>query len=309
MIVTQTISLISKNTKGFFINKMTLVINAPNMRALSTLELTKNITLISDEKKGVTIKNLKLTPPQNRPLVVMPVWLLAQNKHIYKYSKFYIDKGFDVLSINVTPWQLLWPVKGTQVVAGDILKFLDSNPSYAPLTLHGFSIGAYLWSEVLVRIAAERQRYQPIVDRITSQVWDSAADITEIPIGVPLAVFPRNKVMQTALRSYMIYHLKTFDKVATCHYIRASQMFHTNMVHAPALFFISKKDPVGAVTSNVRVRDSWESVGMKVTWKCFDDSPHVGHMQKHPEEYLDALNKQLDSAGMVNAREKLQAKL
>lgn len=69
--------------------------------------------------------------------------------------------------------------------------------------VHAFSVGAYLWGEVLVRIAAEKSLYQPVINRISGQIFDSAADITELVIGVPIAVFPSNKVMQNALRSYL----------------------------------------------------------------------------------------------------------
>lgn len=288
-----------------------VIINLVNMRALSTLEVTKNLTLISNEKTNASVNasNLKLSSPQDRPLVVMPTWLMAKKKHISKYAKFYLDYGFDVLSISITPWQLLWPTKGTQVVAGDILRFLESNVSYNPLTLHGFSVGGYLWGEVLVRIVAERNRYQPIIDRVVAQVWDSAADITEITIGLPIAVFPTNKVMQSTLRSYMAYHMKTFDKVATAHYVRSSQMFHTNLVRSPAIMFVSKKDPIGAISSNQRVRENWESNGVKVNWLCFEDSRHVGHMQKYPAEYFGAIAKLLEDAGLVRSQEKVQAKL
>lgn len=90
------------------------------------------------------------------------------------------------------------------MVAADILKFLHINEKYGPLVLHGFSVGGYLWSEVMVHIAAERQKYQHIVDKVIGQVWDSAADVTEISIGMPIAVFPRNVVMQNALRQYIL---------------------------------------------------------------------------------------------------------
>lgn len=91
-----------------------------------------------------------------------------------------------------------------QIVAGDILKFLDVNKSYAPLILHGFSIGGYLWGEVLAIMAQDQERYKDIIDRIVGQIWDSAADITEIPIGFPKAVFPKNPVLEKALRQYIL---------------------------------------------------------------------------------------------------------
>lgn len=61
------------------------------------------------------------------------------------------------------------------------------------------------------------------------------------------------------------YHLKTFDKVATRHYIRASQMFHTSVVKAPAQIFLSKTDPIGTVSSNGRLREAWENMGVQVS--------------------------------------------
>lgn len=42
------------------------------------------------------------------------------------------------------------------------------------------------------------------MDRICGQVWDSAADVTEVPVGVPKALFPRNPTLQAALRKYMM---------------------------------------------------------------------------------------------------------
>lgn len=59
--------------------------------------------------------NFQFTVPQDKPLVVMLTWLMAKKKHIYKYANFYVDRGFDVLNVTITPWQLLWPTKGSQV--------------------------------------------------------------------------------------------------------------------------------------------------------------------------------------------------
>lgn len=76
------------------------------------MPITKNIQLISSDKKDCKITNLKLSKPQDKPLVILLSWLMAKRKHINKYANFYLDKGFDVLNVNVSPWQLLWPVKG-----------------------------------------------------------------------------------------------------------------------------------------------------------------------------------------------------
>lgn len=122
-----------------------------------------------------------------------------------------------------------------------------------------------MWGEVLSMVITDRQRYDPVIERIVGQIWDSAADISEITIGTPLAVFPNNPMLQGALAKYLEYHMATFYKQATQYYIRSSQLFHTNLVHSPALFLVSKTDPVGALKCNQRVRDSWDSLGVQVS--------------------------------------------
>ena len=90
-------------------------------RPYSVNQITKNMELISSDNDIQIDKSmpLHLTSPKfgenNKPLVVMLSWLMAKKKHILKYANFYMDQGFDVLSVSITPWQLLWPVKGTQV--------------------------------------------------------------------------------------------------------------------------------------------------------------------------------------------------
>lgn len=280
-------------------------------RGVSTHEITKNIQLISadDTKANFDPKTLKLTNASDKPLCILITWLLARQKHIKKYSQVYLEQGFDVLTVTCTPWQLLWPLKGTQLVAADLLRFLHANESIAPLAIHGFSIGGYIWGELCMHYSSNKPKYQPVLDRVAMQVWDSAADMSEIPMGVPLAVFPKNKVMQNALRVYIKYHMKQFYEPATVHYMRSSQQFHRNPCAAPSLFLVSATDPVGTLAANKRVADTWVSLGRKVTFKCWDRSPHVLHFAKHTKEYLTLLYHHMESAGLLQQREKMRARL
>lgn len=91
------------------------------------------------------------------------------------------------------------------MVAADVVKFLENNTSYSPLLLHGFSVGAYLWGECMVHMSRDTERSKIILNRICGQIWDSAADITEIPVGVPKAMFPKNESIQKYIRNYMMY--------------------------------------------------------------------------------------------------------
>lgn len=48
----------------------------------------------------------RLKTELDKPLVVMFQWLMAKPNHIKKYAQLYIDQGFDVMSVSVTPWQV-----------------------------------------------------------------------------------------------------------------------------------------------------------------------------------------------------------
>lgn len=62
------------------------------------------------------------------------------------------------------------------------------------------------------------------------------------------------------------------------------------MSRAPALIFVSKVDPMGTEDFNEKIAEIWRANGVNVTYKCFENSPHVKHYQVHPEEYLKHLH-------------------
>jgi hypothetical protein len=55
----------------------------------------------------------------------------------------------------------------------------------------------------MVKMSRDPERYQPVTDRIVGHIWDSAADLTEIPVGIPKAVFPNNAVLQATVEKYI----------------------------------------------------------------------------------------------------------
>lgn len=94
-----------------------------------------------------------------------------------------------------------------QIVAGDVVKFLANNVKSNPLVLHGFSVGGYVWGECMVHMARDLNRYRPILDLVQGQIWDSAVELTEIKVGLPKAMFPKNYTLQKALSNYMMFVL------------------------------------------------------------------------------------------------------
>ncbi|KAJ8728758.1 hypothetical protein PYW07_006454 [Mythimna separata] len=269
-------------------------------RGAHTQSICQNMVYISNDKVKLKAdpSTMKLNQDIEKPLCIIMNWMMAKPNHVDKYAKLYLEHGFDVVSVSCSPWQLMWPVKGSQVIAERLLRFMEVN-SQNPLVLHGFSVGAYVWAELLVHAVNNKNRYQPVLDRVASQVWDSGADIHEIPVGFPSAVFPRNKFLQELFRSYIKTHMKVFHNVATKHYMRATEVFHETPCRAPGLFLVSKTDLVGAEKRSRSVHDSWVRSGIKCNFKCWDKSPHVLHYIKHPEEYKEVLYSHLNECGLL----------
>lgn len=93
--------------------------------------------------------------------------------------------------------------------------------------------------------------------------------------------------------------MKTFHEPATSHYIRSSQMFHSTLVKKPALFLLSQSDPIGSVSANKVVKQSYESIGIRCEWKCWEKSPHVAHFQYYPDDYINVVYGFLQSVNML----------
>ncbi|ETN66659.1 hypothetical protein AND_001555 [Anopheles darlingi] len=231
---------------------------------------------------------LRLRKPLDKPLVLVFAWLQATNKHLGRIAEFYLEQGFEVLTVYITPWQILWPVHGSQKVAEDVVKFLSNNDFPEGLVLHGFSVGGYFWGECLVQLHAHPTGRRTL-EKIVGQIWDSVTHLEEIPIGVPPAMFPRKPKLQNMLRNYLTYHMKLFHEAATQYYQKSTYMYHYEPVQCPALVLVSKSDPIGAEAPNKRLCGIWESKGVRTTFKCWDKSPHVGHFFKHRDEYVQLL--------------------
>ncbi|XP_050089953.1 uncharacterized protein LOC126574060 [Anopheles aquasalis] len=276
---------------------------------IETVAFTKSMAFFSNTPGNSFEKDpstLRLKKPLEKPLVLIFAWLQATNKQVGKIAGVYLEQGFEVLTVHLTPWQLLWPVHGSQKVAEDVVKFLSNNDLPEGVVLHGFSVGGYFWGECLVKLHAHPTGRRTL-EKIVGQIWDSVTHLEEIPIGVPPAMLPKNPKLQNMLRNYLSYHLKLFHEEATQYYKKSTHMYHYEPLQCPALILVSKSDPIGAEAPNKRLSDIWESKGVKTTFKCWDKSPHVGHFYKHREEYVQLLQTHLRSLNlpMYNRKAKL----
>lgn len=270
---------------------------------LATAQIPKSETSLT---KNVRIINVKTSAPSTnkspKPLVVILEWLMAKNKHIHKFADVYLNHGFEVMSVRLKPGQLIWPVSGSKLVASSVVDILHSEYAARPILVHGFSVGGYLWGEIQLKIAEDLARYEQLLSNISGAVWDSAVDINETAVGVPVALFPKNAILRNACQKYILYHMKKYEKEATQHWRKSRDMFYRPIVPCPTLLLYSKTDPIGNPTSYANIRKSYESMGIKIFEKCWDKSPHVAHFAFHKEEYLTHLEMFMEKIGLLETR-------
>ena len=90
----------------------------------------------------------------------------------------------------------------SQMISNDILSFCGANQHQYGLTVvHGFSVGQYIWSQLLVHMAEEPEKYAYMHDMVKGQIWDSMLEPSGLVQGGANALFPNNDTLRNAMVS------------------------------------------------------------------------------------------------------------
>ncbi|CAG5116239.1 unnamed protein product [Candidula unifasciata] len=255
---------------------------------LTTKQLSENIQL----------RTVQETAHYPRPLVLLFGWMLAKQRHLDKYCNMYHSNGFDVLSLKMKPAQVLIPQRAQNTVEQLLSVLQEPGLTKRPLMVHGFSVGGYMYGELLLKLDQQREKYQCIRDQLTCQVFDSPVDFEGVAPGFA-SVLVDNKLAQKVIRKSLEVYLNTFKTTITSHYLRSSAAFHKNELRLPSLLLYSRSDPIGVDTKIEQVMKKWKAAGVPVMARCWESSPHVSHFHRHPDEYVEAVLKFLDSVGLT----------
>lgn len=250
----------------------------------------------------------QFVPETQRPLAVLLTWLAAKESHIEKYRSLWLQKGFDVLTVKMTPYQLLLPKYGSIPLIRDMVKFLVAiSDHYPDLLLHCFSVGAYEFGEMMytlndkefmdsINVTGNYSRYSDddpksrLEKAIKGIIFDSPVNLNGIAAGVSRSITD-NDMARKSLEASIQAHLTMSHSFATKYYERASECAHGNYLkHAPGLVLVSEKDTIGAKFMSEQLIKQWKSNGINVTMKVFPDSGHVQHLPKYPEMYQESIN-------------------
>ncbi|XP_025086348.1 transmembrane protein 53-like isoform X1 [Pomacea canaliculata] len=229
----------------------------------------------------------KACNPHPRPVVVLVGWLNAKKQHLEKFADLYRVKGFDVLTMDVSPIHIVRPTVGKKY-AMELLEVLQKNDILASksIVIHGFSIGAFIYTQLQLAFEKDPTTFLDVCQRMTGVVMDSPAYMDHMCQGIADSASSVS-IVRILINSSLRFYLRMFPKSVTFHYCEAERIFYSNTV--PTLFLYSSADKISSTAVTERYIEAWRKKNLFVVGQKWHDSPHVGHLRKHPEEYSKAL--------------------
>ncbi|XP_035520190.1 transmembrane protein 53 [Morone saxatilis] len=273
-------------------------------RGVTAHRLSKNVTFYINELASPASGCRPPAPEEQKPVMLMLPWLGSRPQALAKYCEIYFRTGFDVLVVESEVQEFLWPRWGMEH-GKRLLELLQSERFVSrPLLVHAFSIGGYTFSQLLVHVSQDTQKYQALIQRIKGQVFDSlvVGSLENMAIGLGKTVFPRweTLVKQISLLYFGIFRRQTVD-----YFNKGIEVFWNTPVTAPALFFFCENDAMSDPRAMEEVIDIWRKRGMDITAKKWEDSTHAGHLKRHRQDYLTTLEMFLHSLSIVPLKAKM----
>ncbi|XP_061825244.1 transmembrane protein 53-A [Nerophis lumbriciformis] len=273
-------------------------------RSFSSHQLSKNITFYMSQEAPGSPAGPRQACDQHKPLTLMLPWMGARPQAVAKYYEIYLRTGFDVLVVESEMQAFLWPRLSLER-GKKLLEVLQSDRFVSrPLLVHAFSIGGFTFSQLLVLVSEDPQKYQTLTGRIKGQIYDSlvAGSVETMASGVAKMVFPQ---WDTAVKQVSLLYFNAFKRQTTDYYNRSVEVFWNSPVTAPALFFYCDNDPLSDTRAMEEVISFWRERGVDLTVKKWERSKHAGHLKTHPQEYLETLGSFVQSLHIVPLKAKM----
>ena len=259
----------------------------------SPLEVLKRKAKDVKDKRELSAKskyygqsfNQAVATSSGQRLVVLLSWLEAKEKHIEKYRQFYLERGFDVLNVKTSPFDLLLPNRGARKISEDFVRFM-AEKQYSDVVLHGFSVGGYMFGRFLLEIDRhDAKMREQLLNSIRGIVFDSLVPIEGVAIGVANSI-TSNPMGAKAIEKLLELYLLLGNNIATKYYREASEKVWGGPVKCPTLFFMSKDDKISDHKIVERLADVWNSKGIETHKMLVESSPHVQIYTKHHDKYV-----------------------
>ena len=228
----------------------------------------------------------------NRPLVIFFTWLGASEKAIDRYCHIYHQVDCDVLTVQGTTTQFLWPIKAKELSV-EVLEFLQNHSpdDPQPLIVHGVSVGAFNYTVFFMELAKSPSLFKSVTSRIKAQVFDSpvVGSLSQMVEGIANAA-TKNRCTNTLVRTVVQAYLDITKSYSVSYYEKCIAAVYSNPVTSPALLMYSLNDQLMNAAAMEAMIRNWKVMLDRNVWvKCWRASAHAGHLTKHRDDYIHTL--------------------
>lgn len=244
-------------------------------------------------------------PDGDRPLACVLGWVGVKERHLRKYTSLYTSRGIDVLALLSTPAHVAMPLARGRASAGRIAEALGSSGNEArPLLVHGFSVGAYMYGNLLIELGLRGGAGAAVAHRIRGLAFDSAVDYNGVPFGLSRAIAgAEGTLLQRSVHAGLDLFLSPALPFRQ-HLVASSVAMHgtrlgefSSPLRVPSTFLYGPDDSVTDCQQLEAFCREWRAAGVEpVEEVVLPGSPHVSHLSAHPEAYDAAIGRLVDRA-------------
>lgn len=173
----------------------------------------------------------------------------------------------------------------------------DARLSSRQIVVHGFSIGAFVYTQVQLLLELDAHAYDNIGQRIAGIVMDSPAYIENSCQGIADSATDIT-ILRFLINATLNLYLSAFPRSVMFHLQESERIFYSNSI--PILFLYSCADKISSSEITEHYMLEFQHKGVFVQCRKWHDSPHVRHFRDHPEEYTEVLYSFLDHINLAN---------
>ena len=274
--------------------------SSPSLK-LSTADVVRehSAKIIMEKKNyGAFVTRAASESSAIKPVAVILGWNDSKMKHLKKYSGLFESRGWSTVCLPTKSYNTFLrsdtKVKTISFYMIDLIKELAKNGN--PVFLCSFSSGGCTVHFHIAEALTTHGHEHFNAFKVVGSVFDSCPATPNLESIPQIQKSVTDGIKNPVIKAATWYALG----IAIPHVLkkplvqRFSQDLGKMPLKNPELFLYSKGDmlvPYQDITKHIGNRESQLGQAGKVFSKCWEDSSHVSHYKKYPEQYTELLDK------------------
>ena len=246
-------------------------------------------------KYGAAVTQATLESSHIKPVVAILGFNDSKIRHLKKYSEIFESRGWSTVCLPTKSYSTIFrtdtKVKTISFYTIDLIKDLTKNGN--PVFLYSLSQGGCaVYFHIAEALTTHGHQYFNAF-KIAGSIFDSC------PVTPTLESIPRGQISVTEeIKNPVLKALTWYAFGMAVPFVlkqpimkRFVQDLGEMPLKNPELFLYSKVDKLALYQDIEKHIDNRKSQGEnQIFSKCWEDSPHVSHYMKYPEQYIELLD-------------------